>query len=127
MGYQNKSRSRKWGLVVSRIPSLVLSVLGTAFLFGCGGGGSPSSTGGSAGGGGVAAPAPAPPETPAPAPAPAPPPAGFVVGTNREDGFPQLDKVATNFSLAGMLQPAWGTGAIPVEQAAVDPVGAFRF
>ena len=126
MGYQNESQSRKWGLVVSRIPSLVLSVLGTALLVGCGGGGSPSSTGsGSAGGGGdVAAPAPAPAEQPASDPAPLAD--GFVVGTNMEDGFPQLDAIATNFSLAGALQPAWGTGDIPVEGAPTDP-GAFRF
>lgn len=50
-----------------------------------------------------------------------------MVGTNMEEGFPQLNKVATNFSLSGTLQASWGTGNIPSEQPAIDPVGAFRF
>jgi hypothetical protein len=44
-----------------------------------------------------------------------------------EDGFPQLDKIPTNFSTSGMLTPSWGTGAIAAAMPAVDPVGAFRF
>ena len=111
---------------MSRLNSLVLCALGTVFLFGCGGDSSITSAakGGVKGkpqqDAGVQVPAPAPSPTPTPAPA------GSVIGTNMEDGYPQLDKVPTNFSLSGMLTPTWGTGEIARASAPGDP-GAFRF
>jgi len=112
---------------VSRLNNLVLTALGTVFLFGCGGGGSPSSSAGGSGGGIVAAPAPTPSPTTSPEPAPTATPAGSVVGTNTEDGYPQLNKIATNFSKAGLLSPSWGTGAIASPMPDGDNQGAFRF
>ncbi|WP_432199766.1 DUF1996 domain-containing protein [Erythrobacter sp. W53] len=62
-----------------------------------------------------------------PAPAPAPDPAGQpITGGNRTQGFPQLDRIPTNFSVSQALQPTWGTGEIP-GSAFPDVVGAFRF
>lgn len=94
------------------------------------------------GGGGSTASAPSTPTavapTPSPTPAPTPTPSaavtpsgpatastGFVVGSNTSDGFPQLEKIPTNFSTAGLLQASWGSGAIPGKEA--PSVGAFRF
>jgi hypothetical protein len=111
---------------VSRLNSLILTAFGSAFLFGCGGGGSPSSTAGS-GGGVIAAPAPTPAPTVAPAPAPTSAPAGSIIGTNMEEGYPQLNKIPTNFATAGLLSPSWGTGAIATPMPAGDNQGAFRF
>lgn len=105
--------------------------LASLLLFGCGGG---------EGGSGslidtivdVVTPAPSPAPTPAPTPdptaTPAPPPVtGPVVGSDTQEGFPQLAAIPTNFSISGMLQPSWGSGAIAAAQPAVEVVGAFRF
>ncbi|QYU68912.1 DUF1996 domain-containing protein [Leptolyngbya sp. 15MV] len=50
---------------------------------------------------------------------------GFVVGSNREAGYPQAERIETNFSKAGMLKASWGSGALPAPEAGHD--GAFRF
>lgn len=62
-------------------------------------------------------PSPPPAPTPAPTPAPAPPPATVPIA-----GLPMVDD---GIPEATLLQPAWGTGAIP-PSAVPDVVGAFR-
>lgn len=107
--------------------SAFTALLASIALVSCGGGGGSTASTPS---GAAAAPAPTPTPTATPSTSitpsgPATASAGFVIGTNTTAGFPQLDKIATNFATDGMVRPAWGTGAIPIEEG--PSVGAFRF
>ncbi|MEO5495029.1 MAG: DUF1996 domain-containing protein [Sphingomonas sp.] len=70
-------------------------------------------------------PVPSPTPTPTPAPVPTPTPATLPVGTTvPSPTLAGLAAISSGLNLADYLQPAWGTGAIPIHD---EDVGAFRF
>ncbi len=111
-----------------RFSSVALLAVTSLALSGCGGGSATPAISSLAGSNISITPTPSPTSEPTPAPMPTPttavaPTGEAVVGTNTTQGFPQLERIPSNFTVDDQLV----TAPVMPSSAAPDVVGAFRF